>query len=621
MKITQTVFVFFFLFSANLILAFSTIIGEEDNVCTIHKEVINVRINSLDDVKYTVSQEMTFYNKHSQLQNFQIGYDKDTKIKSVAINIIKDGEIIKKYTKKDLNDYSAISSFSIYEDSRFLYADLELEDYPYTVEISYEKHFKELVSIPYWNPQKFNSKVESATYQVSHPNNIPINYKTMNADFNFNEVVEGDVSTKRWDIENLQAFKKERYMPNASSVLPYLICVPEKFNNSGYKGSFENWESFSTYLWNLNKDRDELSDEQKTVVDKICAGLTTDREKVNALYKYMQENMRYVSVQLGIGGWQTFDAKYVEENKFGDCKALSNFMKAMLKHAGIKSNMIVIGSGRNSFPLQEDFVSPNMNHMILYVPEEDMWLECTSTYGPLDYIGSSTEDRNCLLVSEKNGGLIKTPALSKSSCTREQTIILDGDGNASCQLDCKETGMYQESNRYYINTEKKSELEDRFTEEFSIKGAEIVDFELNVDQDSPSLSRSFELQVRRFANKTGKRFFVPVSLVEHDFYMLSAEERIHDLLFRSGIHENDEISITIPEGFVIESMPESKYEIETKYGKYIFAINAVENQINISRALQVHKGQYPVSEYEEVKAFMKMVRKMDNAKIVLKEAA
>lgn len=154
-----------------------------------------------------------------------------------------------------------------------------------------------------------------------------------------------------------------------------------------------------------------------------------------------------------------------------------------------------------------------------------------------------------------------------------------------------------------------------------IEGAEIVDFDCNVDKDTPTLTRNIELEVNKFATITGSRTFVPVSLVEHDYYLLSGKERIHDLRFRYGIDERDEISIAIPEGFEIESKPDSNYEIDTKYGKYTFELSVDKNQIKINRNLKVNKGQYPANEYDEVKEFMKMVRKMDGAKIVLKKKA
>jgi len=490
--------------------------------------------------------------------------------------------------------------------------------YPYSVKISYEKHLKELTTIPSWSPQKFNSHVVYASYIIEHPSEFSIHHKTINADFIYKEVVDEIQIKKQWQLKDLHPIDKERYMPNSVEILPLLFCVPEEFTLGGYEGSYESWEDYSHFMWKLNKDRDVLSESEKKVVDDICQGLESDRGKIDALYQYMQNETRYVSVQLGVGGWQAFDANYVEKNKFGDCKALSNFMKAMLKHVGIQSNMIVIGSGRNYFPLEQDLVVPYMNHMILYVPEEELWLECTSSYGPSNYVGTSIEDRNCLLVEDQNGGLIKTPKSPESVCIRVQQIKLHEDGSANCNIQLNESGTYQESLRYFFKTKSKSELKEMFYEEFEIKNFEILDFDYSVSKNEPVTVRSFDLSVSGYAAKTGKRYFVPVSLLEHDYYLLTATERTLDLHFRTAVHEMDTITIEVPESLVVESMPNPHYELDTPYGKYTIDIESVKNQFTIFRELEIYKGKYPASKYQEVKDFMKQIRKLDNAKLVLK---
>ncbi|NJK82774.1 MAG: transglutaminase domain-containing protein [Saprospiraceae bacterium] len=96
----------------------------------------------------------------------------------------------------------------------------------------------------------------------------------------------------------------------------------------------------------------------------------SNKEKIAILYRFLQDNMRYVSVQLGIGGWQTYDAQYVEQNKYGDCKALSNFMKAMLKTLDIPAYTAAVYGDSRGVPLEaeEDFSFPLFNHVIYIFP-------------------------------------------------------------------------------------------------------------------------------------------------------------------------------------------------------------------------------------------------------------
>ncbi len=100
-----------------------------------------------------------------------------------------------------------------------------------------------------------------------------------------------------------------------------------------------------------------------------------------ALYNYLQQNSHYVGIQLGIGGWQTYDAIYVATKKYGDCKALSNFMISLLKEAGIKAHAVVIEAGEDQKDFDKDFAHDPFDHVICCVPldKDTIWLECTES--------------------------------------------------------------------------------------------------------------------------------------------------------------------------------------------------------------------------------------------------
>src|SRR5690606_36041786 len=104
----------------------------------------------------------------------------------------------------------------------------------------------------------------------------------------------------------------------------------------------------------------------------------------------------------------------VAVNNYGDCKALSNYMKALLKEAQIPSQLVIVKAGKNK-DLWADFSAIGQaNHMILCVPmvKDTVWLECTSQRNPYNYLGSFTGDRNVILVSDEGGKVVKTPKLN-----------------------------------------------------------------------------------------------------------------------------------------------------------------------------------------------------------------
>ena len=180
----------------------------------------------------------------------------------------------------------------------------------------------------------------------------------------------------------------------------------------GYHGKMYTWQDFSDWILQLNKGRDILSEASAAKVREMVKDLPDDRSKVKRLYAYLQERTRYFNVALGIGGLQPMDANIVDEAGYGDCKGLSNYMKALLKAAGIESYYTLVNSGGDFPQLIEDFPSHQFDHAILCVPmaKDTIWLECTSQTIPFGFLGDFTSDRKVLLVKEHAGELAKTPA-------------------------------------------------------------------------------------------------------------------------------------------------------------------------------------------------------------------
>jgi hypothetical protein len=117
--------------------------------------------------------------------------------------------------------------------------------------------------------------------------------------------------------------------------------------------------------------------------------IQSDKDKVRFLYRYLQQNMRYVSVQLGIGGLKPFPAMFVDQKKYGDCKALTNYMGALLRAVNIPSCYAIVNAGTNAKPADPKFPDNVFNHVILCVPlkNDTTWLECTSNTQPFGQLG------------------------------------------------------------------------------------------------------------------------------------------------------------------------------------------------------------------------------------------
>jgi transglutaminase-like putative cysteine protease len=194
------------------------------------------------------------------------------------------------------------------------------------------------------------------------------------------------------------------------------VLAPGQFELLKYKGDMQSWKNIGLFIYKLNEGRDVLPEDKKATVKSLIEGEQDTYNKVQKLYAYMQQSTRYVANEYGIAGWQTFDAMNVATNGYGDCKGLTNYLKALLKEAGINSYVTLVYAGEDYYKIDEDFPANTFNHVILCVPQpkDTIWVECTSQQLPAGYLGSFTQGRKVLLTSEQGGFLCMTPSYDKS---------------------------------------------------------------------------------------------------------------------------------------------------------------------------------------------------------------
>ncbi|HEX4852096.1 MAG TPA: DUF3857 domain-containing protein, partial [Puia sp.] len=313
---------------------------------------------------------------------FEDYYDKLQSIESIDGTLFDaTGKKLKSLKKSDIEDLSGTDNSSLIVDSRIKYHSFHYKVYPYTVEYVEEIKYNYTMFFPTWTPQE-NERyaVEESKITVICPQDYKFRYKA----FNYSkEPVQASMKSGMsytWEITNLPAIESEYASPHWFEITPVVFFGPNEFQLEGFKGNMQTWKEFGKFVYTLKLGRDELPDDVKQKVHQLTDGIKNPKEKIARLYEFMQQNTRYVSVQLGIGGWQPFDAKYVATKKYGDCKALSNYMYSLLKEIGIKSYYTLIRGGENEKPVVPDFPSSQFNHVILCVPldKDSVWLECTS---------------------------------------------------------------------------------------------------------------------------------------------------------------------------------------------------------------------------------------------------
>ncbi len=422
----------------------------------------SIEIKDLDHLIVTRKRVVTVLNKDgdSYVRAMEF-YDESIHIKDQeAIIYDKNGEEIDKIKSRDFKDQSSFPSFILFSDNRVSYLDYTPRSYPYTVEYISEVEENNSVFIGDWVPvEGYDVSVESSSFKLLNPENIPVRFTERNFE-NTTMVQNNSGSNLDYRVTGLPAFEYEVLSPDFDEFAPRVLVALNEFELEEVKGRATNWEEFGKWMYeNLVSDHDELSVATVSKIKSLTANAQTIEEKARIIYKYVQENTRYIAVSYGIGGWEPSTAREVDRLKYGDCKGLTNYTKALLKSQGIDSYYTVVFGGKKR-NIDPDFTKMQGNHVILNIPQKDtadIWLECTSQESPFNYLGDFTDDRYVLRVKPEGGELVKTKRYSEEENleTINCSIKLDENGGFVANFERNSYGIpYGDIYRLQKETEK-----------------------------------------------------------------------------------------------------------------------------------------------------------------------
>ena len=583
----------------------------------------SIEILSAAKYNYKIHNVVTVLNKKAAHHfNHSLGFDKLQKVESVDINIFDSlGLRVASYTKKDFATKSSYD-YDLFNDDKILYLQTAHPAYPCTVETSYELRRTGYLHLPSWSIVTNGASVEESNFTVKVPTKLDIRYKMLNTTVQPTVAITDENKVYVWEMKNLSALNEaDENGYEGGSNFPSIMLAPNSFVYDGYAGDMKSWKDLGNWNYPLYTDEKGFTSSQTLAIRQLVQDCKTEREKITVLYDHLQNTMRYVSVQLGIGGFKPFPVQYVEEKKYGDCKALTNYMRYMLKAVGIKAYPALINAGSKKPAFNASFPASYFNHVILCVPTatDSIWLECTSKNNRAGILGSFTEDRNALLLTENGGKVIFTPKsnsynnrlLTKSSIT----INEDGGSNVSSILRC--TGdfwnIFYQVDQYDADTKKgifTNYLHYKIPQSFVVDQAkdssEFASFNINLSYD------------QAFNFKAGSKYFFDQRIHKIFYDEVKMTTRNDDYLFDFPYEKTDTTVYLLPVGMTVESLP-AKKEIKNDYVHYTSECiqQPSENKLMVITHLAVKQKIIPANQYKAVAENFSQVVKNENQKIVL----
>lgn len=583
-----------------------------------------VDITSPSRYSFKVHNIVTLLNKNAQHHlNHSIHFDKFIKVENVEIKIYDAlGLLVKKYSRKDFLTTNYDDRMSLYTDDKLLHLETAAPGYPCTVETSYEYRTTGYINLPGWNLVSPGEVVEHSRFIVKVPAGLNIRHLTTGMELQPTVDTTAGSKIYTWLANNIKVESSEA---DAYGVLnPHIQISPEVFEYDGYKGDMKTWKSYGEWSYQLFTDPKPFNKAQTEEILTAVSICKTEREKVKVLYERLKQNMRYVSIQLGIGGYKPFPVQYVHEKKFGDCKALTNYMRYMLKAAGINAYPALVNAGYNKLPANPDFPSQVFNHVILCVPlnNDTIWLECTSKNNECGVLGNFTENKNALLLTEHGGVLIATPKSNYyENLLSTKTIInvdQDGGSKATSNIYCK--GDFWDM-FYEILQQTNEGQKSIFVNSLSYRNPEHFTFIAKGDSAEGKLF-SVDLDYdQQYDFKTGSKIFFPQKINRLCTVNLTRTlSRKHDYIFNFPYERIDTTIFILPVGTTIDNLPLQK-EVSNNYISYnnTFVKNQSGNIITVIGRLSLKKHIIPSEDYAEVMDYLSQVNQNEREKIVLKK--
>ena len=528
------------------------------------------------------------------------------------------GLTVKTLQKKDIIDKSSISDYSLYEDDYLKEFTLKHNSYPYSICYSYEVQQEEFLSIDDWLPV-LNRKVPTrkAVLMVE----VPLNYKIAFSS-KFTDSYKTDTTDLliryTWSASYKDIIVPEISSPSLSLFYPEVKIVPVDFKYN-LPGSFKSCQSFGNWHSDLLKGLSDLPLSEQSVIQNLTSGISDKKELIKKLYWYLQDHTRYINITIETGGLKPYPASYVAENKYGDCKALSNYFKSVLAFEGIKSFYTKVLAGDQIIAIDKSFPYQQFNHIILCVPmpEDTIWLDCTSD-GPFNHLGTFTQNRDVLLVEEGNSHFTHTPALSCNDVleVRRAHITYAGQNEATAIFSNSYKGEVYESLFYLSHSVSDQDKSQIFRNNYVENGFELISFSLvTPPRDSVEISLNYSARSGKIYKIYGNDLIIsilPFSIQRYE----DPKTRKLPVQIDYPVNRTDSLEYEIPVGYSLNSKPVTQ-TITSDFGQYKIESNLKERKIKIVKSFTLFSGKYPIDRYPDFYKFIKKVVDSENSNVIV----
>lgn len=450
----------------------------------------------------------------------------------------------------------------------------------------------------------------------------------------------------RWSLSDIKRIRKEEDMPPlqgvAGQMIVYLIPPGESVANT-----FTDWKQMGQWYGNLTAKRADASADVKQNVATLTASATTTLSKMQAIAQYVQRSVRYVAIELGIGGYQPHSAAEVFDHHYGDCKDKATLTIAMLREIGVDAYYVVINARRGAVTSDTPPHASAFNHAIVAIrlPEgvsdpslvsvmqnakygKLLLFDPTNDLTPFGQIGGYLQANWGLLVLPSGGELIQLPTQAPASNTIQRTakFTLGADGMLKGDVKEVRTGDKAWGERRRLH-EIKSTAEGIKPIE-NVLGDSLTNFRitvaniLNINKTDQPFGFDYSFEAPQYAKSAGDLILLRPRIlgVKAREVAITKEPRLYPYEFSAVTLDTDSFDITIPTGYTVDDLP-SPFNADYNFASYHSSVEVEGQTIHYRRTYEIKQLSVPVDQTEQVKKFYQLVASDERSMVVLKSGS
>ena len=572
--------------------------------------------------KYTITDSAIiqinnrFGEKYTEVE---IPYSQLVKVSNIDAWIENmDGTKVRSLEKSEIIDRNAISKPDFYSNSFIKCFQLKHNVYPYKVIYTYKTTQNNFFYLG-WNPL-INKDIPTrvAILKVKVPKNFPLNkFISTISDFKLDSIARN--LAFEWKTSYEKPLKLEIFsQPNLS--IPMVLITALNFN-SGVEGSTKDWVSYGNWYFRLMEGCDDLPEFEKKTVSELIKGVSDSKEIVKILYHYLQDHTRYIRVQMDLGGFKPYPASYVSQNKYGDSKALTIYLKALLSCARIESLCAFVYSDGQPNYFFKNIAAPQFNHIILAVPltNDTIWLDNVESTIPFGYIGTFIQNREALLISEKNSRLVRIPQIKK-----EETLVslkISYNLNLTTNSDLILKGSFKGRDFEYfnsLNSDYNVNDRDRIIRNYlPFDNYEVNKWELKkIHRDTALIELYVSLSLSKLLKPIGNEYYFNLNSITVPNFS-NTSNRTLPVILPYPINHIDTLVYSLPKGYEMKTELDT-VSIKSKYGNFNQILKFVEGKLYAIKSFELYPASYTIEQYPDFYKFIKSVKDVDEKKIIIK---